>query len=192
MPGIISLLDAASEQAVRALWDELEARYGLREAPRSVPFPHCSYQIAEAYDLSRLAETLPRVAARHAPFTVRVTGLGAFDAPEPVLYLAVERNAALDALHAALWRAVTQAKGMARALSPLYAPGSWVPHVTLAHRDLTLEGLRAIQSAWAGRDLRREVQVSDLALGGQAPSQPPEQGPQAPLLRVALGSDLTP
>lgn len=183
MQGIVSLLDGASERAVRALWAELETRHGLCEAPRRVPFPHCSYQIVAEYDLAALGALLPRVAAQHAPFSVVVSGLGAFETPEPVLYLAVQRNAALDALHAALWRALV-AGGVAREWSPLYAPGSWIPHITLAQLDLTLEGLRAIQSAWADRDLRREVQFSGLTLGGQAP----EEAAQRPLLRFPLGS----
>ncbi|HEY8323042.1 MAG TPA: 2'-5' RNA ligase family protein [Ktedonobacterales bacterium] len=182
MQGIVSLLDDASERAVRALWAELETRHDLREAPRSVPFPHCSYQIAAEYDLATLGAILSQVAARHAPFSVDVSGLGAFEAPEPVLYLAVRRNAALDALHAALWRALVEG-GVAREWSPLYAPDSWVPHITLAQRDLTPEGLRAIQSAWADRDLRREVRFSDLTLGVQAPGQ----AAQRPLLRFPLG-----
>jgi 2'-5' RNA ligase len=180
--GIVSLLDDTSERAVRALWAELETRHSLREAPRSVPFPHCSYQIAAEYDLATLSAILPQVAARHTPFTVVVSGLGAFEAREPVLYLAVQRSAALDALHAALWRALVEG-GVAREWSPLYAPDSWIPHITLAQRDLTLEGLRAIQSAWADRDLRREVRFSDLTLGGQAPGQVTQQS----LLRFPLG-----
>jgi 2'-5' RNA ligase len=182
MVGVVSLLDDASEQAVRTLWAKLETRYGLREAPRAVPFPHCSYQIAADYDLAALRERLPQVAAQHAPFSVTVSGLGAFEAPEPVLYLAVQRNAALDALHTALWRALVES-GVAREWSPLYAPDAWIPHITLAQLDLTLEGLHAIQSAWADRDLRREIQISDLTLGGQAPGETH----QRPLARYPLG-----
>ncbi|HKT37314.1 MAG TPA: 2'-5' RNA ligase family protein [Ktedonobacterales bacterium] len=188
MLGVVSLLHGADERAVRDLWAELAADYGLGEAPRRVPFPHVSYQIAADYDRVRLEEALAREAVRHAPIRVTLTGLGAFAAPEPVLYLAVERNAALDALHAALWQSLV-AGDVARQWSPLYAPGSWVPHITLAQLDLTLEGLRAIQSAWSGRDLRREVWLSDLALGGDPPGQQPEpdQLGQQPLMRVALG-----
>ena len=180
--GIATLLDDASEQAVRALWIELETRYGLCAAPRAVPFPHCSFQIAADYDLPALSQLLPRIAAQHAPVSVVVSGLGAFEEPEPVLYLAVQRNAALDALHVALWRALVEG-GVAREWSPLYAPDVWIPHITLAQLDLTLEGLHAIQSAWADRDLRRELQFSDLTLGGQAPGETRQRA----LARYPLG-----
>lgn len=186
MTGIVSLLDAASDGAVRALWAELEAGYGLREAARRVPFPHCSYHVAEDYDLPRLTEVMRRVAARAQPFAVSITGLGAFETPEPVLYLAVERNAALNTLHAALWRELAQTD-IAREPMAIYAPPTWVPHITLAQKDLTREALRTIQGHMAGRDLRREVWVSDLTLGGVPAGNSPD-APHAPLLRFTLGS----
>lgn len=163
MAGVVSLLDEASEQATRQLWAELDERYGLRVAAQRVPLPHCSYHVAGDYDLARLAEALRRVAARVRPFATTITGLGAFEAPEPVLYLAVERNPALDLLHAALWRELARF-GVARQPMAIYAPPTWVPHITLAQGDLTLDGLRAIQAAWGGRDLRRELWVRELSV----------------------------
>ncbi|HZC07881.1 MAG TPA: 2'-5' RNA ligase family protein [Ktedonobacterales bacterium] len=183
MHGVVALLDSASEQAVHALWAELDERHHLRAAVQRVPYPHVSYHVAEDYNLTRTGEVLGRVASATQPFTVRMMGLGAFEEPGLVLYLAVERNAALNALHATLWRALADA-GAASGESPLYAPGSWIPHITLAQGDLTRAALRAIQSAWAGRDLRREVRVSDLTLL----YQPPGGATHTPVMRFALGS----
>ena len=181
--GIVSLLDAASEQATRALWAELDARYGLREATLRVPWPHVSYHIAEDYNLAGLAEPLQRVAAQTEPFAATISGLGAFEAPEPVLYLAVERNAALDALHAALWRELAAAD-LARGASPLYAAAPWQPHITLAQRDLTLAALRAIQAEWAGRDVRHTLWVDNLTLLYRAADATANQ----PTMRFSLGN----
>jgi 2'-5' RNA ligase len=186
MVGVVSLLDAASDRTVRALWAELDERYGLREAVRRVPFPHCSYHVAEGYDLPRAVEALRRVAAQTQPFAVSITGLGAFEQPEPVLYLAIERNAALDALHALLWRELAQ-PDIAHGPMAIYAPPTWVPHITLAMGDLTLDALRTIQAHMAGRDLRRQVWVSDLTLGG-IPAEAAPDAPHEPLLRFTLGS----
>ncbi len=170
MQGIASLLDDASAQAVRALWAELEGEHGLREVARIVPYPHVSYHLAEDYDLARIGLVMRRVAEREASFTVRITGLGAFTAFEPVLYLAVERTPELDALHAAIWRELA-AEGIARAPSPLYEVTAWVPHVTLAQRDLTSGTLESLLTAWSARDFRRNVYVSDLALLYRRPGE---------------------
>jgi 2'-5' RNA ligase len=181
--GIVSLLDAASERATRALWAELDARYGLREVTQRVPWPHYSYHVAEDYALAHLEEPLRRVAAQTEPFAATITGLGAFEATEPVLYLAVERNAALDALHAALWRELA-AVDLAQGASPFYAPEPWQPHITLAQRDLTLATLRAIQAEWSGRDVRRMLWVDNLTLLYRAAGAMTNQ----PRMRFSLGS----
>ena len=170
MHGIASLLDDASDQAVRALWAELEREHGLREVARIVPFPHISYHLAEGYDLVRVGQPMRRIAERTAPFVTHITGLGAFTAFEPVLYLAVERTPELDALHAAIWREIT-AEGIAREPSPLYEGASWVPHVTLAQRDLTPEALESLMADWSARDFGRDLCVSGLALLFRQPGE---------------------
>lgn len=183
MAGVVSLLDEASEQVVRALWAELAERHTLREVARRVPHPHCSYHVAEDYDLTRLRDALGRVAAQTRPFAATLTGLGAFTAPEPVLYLAVERTAALDALHAAIWRELALLPGVARAPMAVYAASSWIPHVTLAQGDLTPAALDSVLAAWAGRDLGREVWVNNVTLLARAA----DASTSDPLLRVTLG-----
>jgi 2'-5' RNA ligase len=164
MQAIVSLLDDESTQAVRDLWAELERTHGLREAARTVPYPHVSYHLAVDYDLVKISEVMRRVAKRISPFTIRITGLGTFTEFEPVLYLAVERTAELDALHAALWRELAVASDAAHSPSPLYASATWVPHVTLAQRDLSSGTLESLLAAWSTRDFRRNVRISDLTL----------------------------
>ncbi len=182
MQGIASLLDDASAQDVHRLWAELERTYGLREAARSVPYPHVSYHLAEDYNLARIGALMRHVARQIAPFTICVTGLGAFTAHEPVLYLAVERSAELNALHETIWRALADEPGAARTSSPLYESASWIPHVTLAQRDLTSGALDSLLSTWSSRDFRREAHVHDLALLYQRPGEEA----YAPLERVKL------
>jgi 2'-5' RNA ligase len=108
------------------------------------------------------------------PFDVRISGLGAFTSIEPVLYLAIERSQALDALHGALWREMEETR-FAREPSMLYAPASWVPHLTFAQRDLTGETLAAVLAAWSSRDLRQEIHIGDLGLFSDESYTPTER-----------------
>ena len=174
MQGIVSLLDAASEEVVRSLWAKLARGWGLREGPRSAPVPHISYHVAEEYDLARVGPLMRCVAADAAPLSVRITGVQAFTEAEPVMYLAVERSAELLALHTAIWNAIEDA-GIAHDTWKVYAPEYWVPHVTLAMGDLTRETLEEIVSAWSGRDMRRTVRVSAISFFGEASYTPIEQ-----------------
>lgn len=183
MVGIVSLLDPASDAVARGLWGELAREWGLRLNAERVPFPHVSYHVAERYDLERVAATLARAAARTQPFTARVTGLGAFTAPEPTLYLAVERGPGLEALHATLWEALATEPDLAQGVMGIYAAATWIPHITLAQRDLTPATLDAPLAAWAKRDLRRKVVVDNLTLL----YAPPGDAASREVMRFALG-----
>lgn len=139
-----------------------------------MPLPHLSYHVAESYDLPRASAALRRAATQTPPLTTRITGLGAFTAIQPVLYLAAERDAALDALHAAIWRELAETFA-ARDPWPIYAPATWIPHITLAMGDLTAEKLPALLDAWSGRDLSRTARIDALSLFGDVAYTPLDQ-----------------
>jgi 2'-5' RNA ligase len=174
MQGIVSLLDADSEQAVRSLWDELAREWNLREAARLAPIPHISYHVAEGYDLARIGLVMRRIGADAPPLNVRITGFGEFTAVGPVLYLAIARDTALDSLHASIWKALDDGD-IARNSWRLYAPETWVPHVTLAMGDLTAETLASLLTKWSGRDARMEARISAISLFGDGSYTPLEQ-----------------
>jgi len=162
MMAVVSLLDERHDLQVRALWGELARDFGPRRVTEIVRDPHVTYQGAEDYDLDRLDTALCAVAAATAPFTISTTGLGIFTGPQPVLYLAVVRSAALTTFHTALWDAIGTA---GRDYSPLYAPaGPWTPHITLAQWDLTPENIGPIAARLATRPLGWEIPIDNLAV----------------------------
>lgn len=159
MHGIVSLLDDEAYTAVEALWAELARDHGLGGVRRP-PFPHFSYQIAPAYELSRLEAALAAFARNQQPFTVRASGLGIFTGPEPVLYVPVVRTAALSAFHAALWEATAPC---ATGPDAYYTPDRWMPHITLAQHDIDSALLGPVVASLAARDLAWDTTVDNLA-----------------------------
>ncbi len=121
MIAVVSLLDDQHDRPVRDLWDELKRDFGVRRVTAIVPYPHVTYQGAEDYDLNRLDTALRGVAAATAPFTISTTGLDIFTGPQPVLYLAVVRSAALTTVHTALWDAFGTAGRDYVPYDPLFA-----------------------------------------------------------------------
>jgi 2'-5' RNA ligase len=160
--GVASELDATSDRRMRDLWDELARDFGVRRVAELVPFPHLTYQVADDYDFPRLDAALRALAPTLAPVAVHTTGLGVFAGPSPVLYLAVARTPALDALHGAVWDALGD---VGAGLSPYYTPGdAWVPHITLAQFDLTPASLGAIVARLAFRPLAWDVRLESLCV----------------------------
>lgn len=167
MNALVSMLGHDTSEAVRSIWWELEATFGV--TTRYVkPFTHFSYHVAaDDYDLDVLAETFEEIAARHEPFTVRTSGIGVFTGVEPVVYMGVVRSADLDALHQDIWDSCTPRFGVGL---PYYSPEAWVPHVTLAQGPRTRARLPEIMRALGERDLAWDLRVDNLAViedGGQ-------------------------
>jgi hypothetical protein len=157
MNGVVSLLDPAATAQVHALWAEMQTSHGIGAVAGRVPWPHVSYHIAPRYDPVRLEAGLRALARETRPLEIRTTGLGIFTGPTPVLYLAVTRSPALSALHAQTWAACNAA---AEASSPLYAPDVWVPHITLAHHDISPANLPGLIAGLGGRDFAWTITLS--------------------------------
>ncbi|HRA53579.1 MAG TPA: 2'-5' RNA ligase family protein [Thermoflexales bacterium] len=157
MNGVVSLLDPAATAQIHALWAEMQAAHGIDAVARRVPWPHVSYHIAPRYDPITLEAGLRALARETGPLDIQATGLGIFTGPTPVLYLAVTRSPALSALHARAWAACNAA---AEDPSPLYAPNVWVPHITLAHHDVTPANLPRLIADLGGRDFAWTIRLS--------------------------------
>ena len=157
MNGVVSLLDPAATAQVHAISAEMLAAHGIGAVAQRVPWPHVSYHIAPRYGPLALEADLRAVARETRPLEIRTTGLGIFTGPAPVLYLAVTRSPALSALHAQTWAACNAA---AEGVSPLYAPEVWVPHITLAHLDVTPENLPSLIADLGGRDFASTIVLS--------------------------------
>lgn len=151
---------------VRRTWSLLETQLGLRGV-LVMPYPHFSYQISPGYDRPSLESTLQELSAQIAPFSVRTTGLGQFGDPWPVMFIAIERSAALATLHERIWKSC-----LPHAMDPVayYQPANWIPHITLAHgeehntRPLTDGEVSKIRSTLAGEDYHWALCIDNLAL----------------------------
>jgi 2'-5' RNA ligase len=96
------------------------------------PIPHFSYHVAERYDLERVAGVVRQIARDTPPFRVKTSGLGIFTGPERVLYVIVDHNPILAALHRRIWEAMD---GLTDTANPYYHPDTGIRIIT--HKDVT-------------------------------------------------------
>jgi 2'-5' RNA ligase len=122
-------LDPAAERRINVLWNALaavEVQTLRHVSPRHRP--HLSLVGAELLDPVPVAEALAGIpAAPPLPLTYQYVG----QFVGRVLFLGPAPSRPLLDHHAEVWRRLTAAR---LELSPLYAPGSWVPHTTLSMR----------------------------------------------------------
>ncbi|MCA1557515.1 MAG: 2'-5' RNA ligase family protein, partial [Acidobacteria bacterium] len=125
------------------------------------PFPHISYHVSGEYDVDRVKMVMKVFAQHTAPFRVRCCGLGVFTGPEPVLYIPIVRSPQIAEFQHELWHQLTKSSGK---VEFAYRPARWVPHITLAERDLTQRALGAIVRRFCTMELNQQVTVNNLAL----------------------------
>jgi len=163
MKGIASLLDEQATYRVQQLWQELEARCGL-VGVKTTPFPHFTWQVTEAYDLPRLEIILATLARQTQPFTIQTTGLGLFTSANPIIYISIVKDERLMKLHSMLW---DNLQGIAIRPTLYYTPEQWVPHITLAYRDVTSANLECVMQGLAFQAFNWDIQVDNLIIVAQ-------------------------
>ena len=161
MHGVVSLLDDEHYALVEDIWDELSRTFGV-SGVYVTPFPHFSYEVAEGYDVKTAENFLQELAARTRPFRIRTVGLGIFTLSAPVLYMPLVRSPALSALHREIWDGITPTEP--GAVTQYYEPERWVPHLTLAHRDIDRDKLAEIVRYLSGKNLHWEMTVNNLSV----------------------------
>jgi 2'-5' RNA ligase len=170
MNGIASLLDEAATTRVEHLWRELEVHCDL-VGVKATPFPHFSWQVTEAYHLSRLESVLHSLALQARPFSIHTAGLGLFTGETPVVYISIVKDETLMRLHTLLWE---QLHGIAINPSQHYSPGEWVPHITLAYNDVNLANIDCAIKYLTFQSFDWEIQIDNLILVAQVDDQPTE------------------
>lgn len=122
--------DHVAERRMRVLWDALETEgapslKGLLDGKHR---PHLSLLGAAALDPAVVKEALDGFDVA-PPLKLSFQFAGVFVGR--VLWLGPSPTVGLLGLHAEVWRRLTAA-GIE--MSPLYAPGAWVPHATVSMR----------------------------------------------------------
>lgn len=137
MFSIISELDQDTAVFVMHLWRKLSDACGLKGI-YNFPNPHFTWLVADSVETKPVCELITIIAAQTYTFPVRMTGISVFESNSPVLYLSLFKSLALARLHSNLMKRVQPFLGE---IHHYYSPETWIPHVTLALRDLTNENL---------------------------------------------------
>jgi len=132
MYAITSLLNPAADKQTKDMWSLLEKSCGL-SGISMMPLPHFSWLVAGEIDDNAAQNALKNLAEEIVPFTTRTAGLGLFTGTNPVLYLAIVKNECLFKVHKKIWDVLIPFSGD---VSNYYSAELWIPHITVAYKDL--------------------------------------------------------
>ncbi|HZA09968.1 2'-5' RNA ligase family protein [Mycobacterium sp.] len=136
------LFDRHSERAVRALWDRIEALGvpSLRSHTHGRHVPHVSYAVLRSWDHAAVTEALAGL-GDGAPVDLHFDGIGLFRRGRA--WLLAGGGADLMARQQRVVDAIT---ATGADLHKHYAPGTWLPHCSLAPR-VPLAQLQTVAAA---------------------------------------------
>ncbi|MGE0432412.1 MAG: 2'-5' RNA ligase family protein [Planctomycetota bacterium] len=162
-----SLLDDATTDKVRGLWDRIEREFGF--PGRYVrPWVHVSYHVAGDYDQQQLEPVLAAVAQRIRPFELVTTGLGLFGGKVPMLFIPAVRTPGLQAAHEAVWSAIGPGAPYAGVVtknpSELYTADRWMPHISLAMGEADAAQTGRIVESLVAEPFLWRVPIDNLVL----------------------------
>ena len=160
MHTIISELDPETSKMVRDLWQQLHDQCGLRGIYMT-PTPHLTWLVAVEFDIEQVKSVLEELATQVQSFKLHTFGLGIFSGEEPVLYLPMVKSLEMINLHCQIWEQIAP---LSQGLKQYYSPKIWVPHITLALKDLNKENLSCAVNAIAFEQIELYVQVNNLAI----------------------------
>jgi 2'-5' RNA ligase len=158
MYAIASLLDTDGDGQAQQLWQVLktdccEAGVNLSSNP------HISWVGAQKYDLDGLSKKLRQFIQSFETLEVTTTGLGIFTGLAPVLYLAVVKTEALLKMQR---RIHNLCGGFADDEILYYRPENWVPHISVAYRDVQLDTLVCAIRSLALKNLTFTIKLQSM------------------------------
>lgn len=167
MPGIISLLPEPFAGNVERLWDSMHREFGV---PRGYPgaVPHITVHLGARDAEPGSAGVVETVAQRTPPFAISTAGLGVFGGAERVVHLTVARSPEIARLADDLDAAM--AAGGFPATDPHFTPSRWMPHITIAHRNLGGIELGPLLAWLANQPLSWEIPLSTLSVARETES----------------------
>jgi 2'-5' RNA ligase len=160
MIAIASLLNMQANQQVQHVWDLLDANCGLSEM-QLTPLPHFTWHSAENYQLDIAEPILRKITVHFTPFVVSTAGIGIFTGPTPVLYLALVKTQVMMNIHKILWNELAPLGNM---VNEYYSPARWMPHITLAIRDITPQNLACAMEGLLYYPFEMDILVDNLAV----------------------------
>lgn len=160
MYAVISEFDPDSTKTIRSFWQRLCRLCGLKEIYH-LPIPHFTWMLSEEMDIDQVRPLIDRIAKENESISIQTFGLGIFTGQEPVLYLPIVKSLTLLQLHQEIWE---QVRPFASKVQQYYAPSHWIPHITLALKDLTQETLNCAMSEIAFRTIELSCRAEELAL----------------------------
>jgi 2'-5' RNA ligase len=160
MYAIISEIDNPSGETVNQIWHKLCEACGLG-AIYATPTPHFTWLVAEELDVEKSKLNLSEIVKSSPVISTHTFGLGLFSGGHPVLFLPMVKTVEMIHLHQHIWNEISP---YTKDLNKYYSPEFWLPHITLALKDINRENLACAINEIGFEKIELNVSMTSLAI----------------------------
>jgi 2'-5' RNA ligase len=158
--GVVSILEGEAYVETKRMWRFFERKYDSK-AIQNFPHPHISFQGGVSEDLRTIDSKLQNLSHEISPFTVTIGGVDTFEKPERVIFLSVKRTRILQSIHKKTDDLMQEHCSWT---FRYYTPQNWIPHVTLAQRDITPTNFWYAKKYLENQRFKYELTIHNICL----------------------------
>lgn len=158
--GVVSILEGETYAETKRMWRLFERKYGSK-AIQNFPHPHVSFQGGLSENLKILVLKIDDLSSKINPFPVTIEGIDTFERPKRVIFLPVKRTKILRSIHKKIDELLQEYCSWT---FRYYTPQNWIPHVTLAQRDITPTNFRNAKRYLENRRFNYELTIHNICL----------------------------
>jgi len=160
MYAIISEIDEQSGEKVNQIWRKLCEACGLG-AIYATPTPHFTWLTAEKLDVEKIKIILSALVKNSPDISTHTFGLGLFSGDHPVLFLPLVKTIEMINFHQRIWDKISP---HCKDLNMYYSPDFWLPHITLALKDISRENLACAVNEIGFEKIELKVSMTSIAI----------------------------
>jgi len=160
MYAIISEIDAQSSEKVNQIWQKLCEVCGL-EAIYKIPTPHFTWLVAEELGIEQAKIKLSKIIQVSPQISTHTFGLGLFSGGRPIIYLPMVKTIEMIQLHQYFWDEI---RPYCNDLNLYYSPEFWIPHITIALKDISRENLPCAINEIGFEKIELKISMTSFAI----------------------------
>ena len=156
---IASLLDMETDKKIIDIWNHLEEKCAINGI-KLTKKPHITWVMVEGINEKILEEKIKNISKKEKIFRIFSSGLGIFCNEKIIIYNAIISNQNLLDFQSNIWKEINKEKDV----NIHYEPGKWVPHITLANKDVDQTNIGCVIKELSEMSYEYAIPINNLAI----------------------------
>jgi len=160
MNGIVTRLPEFIKNEVESIWKHFNSEFEM-DRVMSTSFAHITWVIAHSCEEETVGEILKELRKVSVPFVIKTNGIGIFTGKRPAMYIQIKPCIEILNFQSKIYRLFSP---YAQRLKKHYKPEVWIPHISIAIEDLTLENVSDAVKFILNKTFKYDIRIESFSL----------------------------